>query len=267
TTLTINQNPPPIAFLQIAPNGVLVNHGTINNLGSILGTGIIQSSLYAIANTGSIQPFVQIPDTTLSFDYAPNFPVLVENGITLTINSGTRLTINDNTLSPPATFLQIASGGTIVNSGILYNLGRLVNSGTIYDNCGGVFDNSTGILIGAGPLNACHQITIGSPSNSSPVWGVDSVSVSGTASGNIGSETVTVEWGDGNSTKNIPISGGTWGPVSYVYGIFAIITNPNVIVAKQVDSSGNALVANSTGLINVQRHPTALVFRTVQDSV
>src|SRR5581483_4438581 len=62
-------------------------------------------------------------------------------------------------------------------------------------------------------------------------------------------------------------SGGTWGPVSYVYGIFAIITNPNVIVAKQVDSSGNALVANSTGLINVQRHPTALVFRTVQDSV
>ena len=50
-------------------------------------------------------------------------------------------------------------------------------------------------------------ITITSINNTTPRWGVDTVTVSGTLTNFHSTDTVTVVWGDGSTSPNNPISG------------------------------------------------------------
>ncbi|HET6458888.1 MAG TPA: 6-bladed beta-propeller, partial [Nitrosopumilaceae archaeon] len=108
------------------------------------------------------------------------------------------------------------------------------------------------------------SINIGTISNSSPRWDIDSVLVSGTITNSAVADTVTIDWGDGKSTSNIAIVGGTWGPVSHTYDSSSLMTNPNQIVATLVNST-NSKASSSPSSITVQKHKTALALVNVSN--
>src|SRR6267143_1721699 len=101
------------------------------------------------------------------------------------------------------------------------------------------------------------RISITSANPATPVWGVDLVSVSGTATTFVGTDTISVDWGDGTAPTVISAAA-SWGPVTHTYGSGAIATNPNNIVAT-LKSNTNFVKATSTpSPITVQPHPTTI---------
>jgi phospholipase C len=105
---------------------------------------------------------------------------------------------------------------------------------------------------------AAVTITITSINNTTPQWGVDTVTVRGSLTNFQSTNTVTVLWGDGTTSQNIPISGvnGNWGPVSHIYPIGTV--GSHVIKARLFNSIGTLLATSSGVTVNVQKHITAL---------
>jgi len=106
-------------------------------------------------------------------------------------------------------------------------------------------------------------ITLDPISNTSPKWGIDVIQASGGVHAALPGSTVTVEWGDGNTTTGIPVSGCSWGPVSHPnggsYSSDALAINPNHVKVKLIAADGATVTATSlTTDINVQKHATAL---------
>lgn len=98
--------------------------------------------------------------------------------------------------------------------------------------------------------------------NPAPIWGLDSVDLTGTVEGVVTPDlyTVTVEWDDGTTTSNIPVSsGGIWSvSPGHIYGSSAA-GNRN-IVAKLILIGTEVPVAQSAvSSIVVQGHFTILV--------
>ena len=95
------------------------------------------------------------------------------------------------------------------------------------------------------------------PSNLSPTWGSDSVSISGSVINPDVGDMAVVDWGDGNSDQTI-MSGCSWGPIQHTYSVNAINSNPIQIVAKMVDNSGNQKAASDPVEVIVKPHTTSL---------
>jgi hypothetical protein len=123
----------------------------------------------------------------------------------------------------------------------------------------------------------CTQCTDGLPpeitskiDNGSPRWDSDSVILSGIIQNpsSVGSDKVSVSWGDGTYTEENEISvssSGSWGPISHIYDASSINTNPNQIIATLV-RDGNTLSSSDPIAVNVQPHETSLELYQV-DSV
>lgn len=103
-------------------------------------------------------------------------------------------------------------------------------------------------------------------STSSPKWDLDQVDVSGGVANAAGSDTITVDWGDGSTTSGIEISGCSWGPTSHVYPSTAVDENPNKLAVKLVAGNGTELTTLSESDISVQAHDTELILDSI-DSV
>lgn len=105
-------------------------------------------------------------------------------------------------------------------------------------------------------------ITINSISNPKPRWGLDEVTISGTAKAS-SLDTITIDWGD-NTISNIRIikSDGSWGPASHTYDVEHV--GKKQIVAKLF--SGRMLKASSTPYeIDVQKHLTSITIDNISD--
>jgi len=104
---------------------------------------------------------------------------------------------------------------------------------------------------------AALSITITSINNTTPRWGVDTVTVSGSVTNFQSTDTVTIVWGDGNTSPNNPITGvnGNWGPVSHIYPIGTV--GSHTIFAKLYSNTG-VLNAQSSVAITVQKHITTI---------
>ena len=102
---------------------------------------------------------------------------------------------------------------------------------------------------------ASPSITIQSPDPGLAVkWGV-TVKAAGITNG-APTDSITIEWGDGSSTPDIPVNGSTWGPVPYPYNSSAVGTRQ--IIARLLDSNGNEKVASEPVNIDVLKHVTTL---------
>ncbi|MGI0087088.1 MAG: 6-bladed beta-propeller, partial [Nitrosotalea sp.] len=99
--------------------------------------------------------------------------------------------------------------------------------------------------------------------NNQARWGIDTVSINGTASNAAIGDTITVTWGDSTSVNNIPINSGKWSTLNHIYGSGAIGTNP--IIATLV-SSGNIDKTSSAPLsISVLQHRSVLTLNTISN--
>ncbi len=109
---------------------------------------------------------------------------------------------------------------------------------------------------------ATLSITITSINNTTPRWGVDTVTVSGSLTNFQSTDTVTVVWGDGTTSPNNPITGvnGNWGPVSHIYPTGT--AGSHTIVAKLYSNTGVLQVTSSGIAVTVQKHITTLSMPT-----
>ncbi len=136
------------------------------------------------------------------------------------------------------------------------------------------------ILIGAaqyaharlGTTTTPH-VTIAFVGNTSPIAGIDHVSVAGiatynaaTSSKNIEQKILTVSWGDGTTSQSkitrIPSSSeGKWGPLYHKYDSPTAVSHPHEIVATmQIPSysssnKGFVQIKSEPYLVNVQKDP------------
>ena len=233
------------AIINNYAGGIISNNsgGTINISGNANGQAAFNNSGTVNNNIGAI-----INNN--------NSAVFTNNSGGSVNNSGT---INNNSPNPTHATIPPCStihtmntnGGTIVNNAN----GTVTNSGTINDYCGSTFTNN-GSLTGNPVVNKCvPTVTITSVSNTNPKWGVP-VSVSGTATNFVSTDTISVDWGDGSSPTVISASA-SWGPVTHPYSAAAIATNPNNIVATLL--SGTTVDATSASFpITVQKHDVTL---------
>jgi hypothetical protein len=125
--------------------------------------------------------------------------------------------------------------------------------------------------LGTTATPATPHVTIAFVGNTSPIAGIDHVSVAGiatynatTSSNNIEQKILTVSWGDGTTSRSeiarIPSSSeGKWGPLYHKYDS-AIASNPYAIVATldvlpSSSSKGIVQIKSEPYLINVQKGP------------
>ena len=117
------------------------------------------------------------------------------------------------------------------------------------------------------------HVTIAFVGNTSPIAGIDHVSVAGiatynaaTSSNNIEQKILTVSWGDGTSSQSkitrIPSSSeGKWGPLYHKYDSPTAVSHPHEIVATmQIPSysssnKGFVQIKSEPYLVNVQKDP------------
>jgi len=140
----------------------------------------------------------------------------------------------------------------------LPQLGSSPSSGSLYVMWQDLLDQgSFEVLLQSNVDPEAPSITIDSITNISPKWDLDTVEISGSVGNPADGDTVTVDWGDGTTTSDVPISGCIWGPVSHTYSPSAIASNPNEVTVDLVDDGGQK--ASSQPLqINVQKHPTTI---------
>lgn len=106
-------------------------------------------------------------------------------------------------------------------------------------------------------------ITIDIVSNTLPLWDIDQVEVSGGVGNAEVSDSVTVDWGDGEQTADIPISGCSWGPVSHPYAP-STVSQTSILSAKLIASDGDTEKTSSSDVeINTQKHFTVLTLEPV----
>jgi hypothetical protein len=110
-------------------------------------------------------------------------------------------------------------------------------------------------------------VTIDSVSNNMPLWDIDLVEVSGGVGNAAGSDSVTIDWGDGQQDTDVPINGCQWGPVSHSYASSTIAQNPNIITAKLVASDDSEKAASSPVEISTQQHFTSINLEPVSSVV
>jgi hypothetical protein len=124
------------------------------------------------------------------------------------------------------------------------------------------------VLLHSGLVPAETSMTIDEVSNTTPKWDVDLVEVSGTVgSGAETTDTVTVDWGDGTATEEIPVDGCDWGPVSHPYSPSALTSNPNQLSAALFSANGTQKATASPAEINVQKHSTTVTLNPVSSVV
>jgi hypothetical protein len=104
-------------------------------------------------------------------------------------------------------------------------------------------------------LKAPEAISITSTSNLSPRWGVDTVSISGTTTNSVSSDSVSVNWGDGSTTSGIAISSGTWTSPTHTYSASAV--GSRTIAATLGNSSMSVKATSNSVSVTVQRHATS----------
>ena len=100
-------------------------------------------------------------------------------------------------------------------------------------------------------------VTIDTVNNTSPKWN-GGIEISGSVSRVDDGDTVTIDWGDGNTTTDVPISDCSWGPIPHNYTSSAMSTNPNQLAAKIVSSTSIEKASSIATEINVQKHSTLL---------
>ena len=122
------------------------------------------------------------------------------------------------------------------------------------------------------------HVTIAFVGNTSPIAGIDHVSVAGictydaassSSSRNIEQKIITVSWGDGASSQSkitrIPSSSsyveGKWGPLYHKYDSatssnpYAIIATLDVLSSSSSNNNGIEQIKSEPYLINVQKSP------------
>ncbi|MGA7899097.1 MAG: hypothetical protein WCA39_09580 [Nitrososphaeraceae archaeon] len=125
---------------------------------------------------------------------------------------------------------------------------------------------------------ATTHVTIAFVGNTSPIAGIDHVSVAGictydaassSSSRNIEQKIITVSWGDGASSQSkitrIPSSSsyveGKWGPLYHKYDSatssnpYAIIATLDVLSSSSSNNNGIVQIKSEPFLINVQKSP------------
>ena len=126
---------------------------------------------------------------------------------------------------------------------------------------------------------ATPHVTIAFVGNTSPIAGIDHVSVAGictydaassSSSRNIEQKIITVSWGDGASSQSkitrIPSSSsyveGKWGPLYHKYDSPTAVSHPHEIVAtmqipsySSSNNNGIVQIKSEPYLINVQKSP------------
>ena len=125
------------------------------------------------------------------------------------------------------------------------------------------------------PGTTTPHVTIAFVGDTSPIAGIDHVSVTGittynaTSSSNIEQKIITVSWGDGTSSHSkitrIPSSSsyveGKWGPLYHKYDSPTAVSHPHAIVATmQIPSysssnKGFVQIKSEPYLVNVQKDP------------
>ncbi|WP_415280987.1 hypothetical protein [Candidatus Nitrososphaera sp. FF02] len=108
------------------------------------------------------------------------------------------------------------------------------------------------VFIGIIEDRGTPTVTIETVSDNSPKWD-DTVEVSGTANADI-TDTITIDWGDGTSDIDIPVTDGEWGPVDHEYDSAHV--GENEIVARLLDDSDTERAASDPETIDVQKHET-----------
>ncbi len=106
------------------------------------------------------------------------------------------------------------------------------------------------VIVGEGSTPSTITIDEITP-NPSP-WG-SPVLATGSITGAAGSNTVEVDWGDGSTTSDIPISNSLWGPISHTYDV----PGDYQVIAYLKD--GETAVATSSSFpIAINKHATQL---------
>jgi len=174
-------------------------------------------------------------------------------------------TVPDSDLEQVVEYIKLGTTGSgAINctpaSGSTFPLGDTIVTCMATDSAGNSATSTFTIKV--------QEIFINTISTLTPKWNVDAVTISGTTIGFNSADNIAVDWGDGSSTTNIPISSGSWGPVSHTYGSSAISTNPNQIIAKMIDgTSGEVRTTSSPSGITVQKHLTTLTLVASPTSV
>lgn len=103
------------------------------------------------------------------------------------------------------------------------------------------------------------SITIESTSSTTPKWGIGPVMIRGLVNAN-GTDTISIDWNDGNITSGLAVNSSSWGPISHLYNSSS--TGPRHIVVTLLNEM---MVQKASDFVNVnvQKHITNLTVRPI----
>jgi hypothetical protein len=104
------------------------------------------------------------------------------------------------------------------------------------------------------------SITIETISDENPTWGTN-ITATGIALNAAASDSVTVDWGDGSETPDIPVINNTWGPATYPYGDSGV--GERTILAKLINNAGIEDATSSPHLITVNKRLTSSLISSI----
>ena|SRR5579885_2511120 len=141
-----------------------------------------------------------------------------------------------------------------------------IPSGLAIDASGNIYVADTGnnrVEIFSPTVPPATTITLNNPTPSSVRWGIDSVSISGHATSIPTGSTITINWGDGNTTPNIPVSTftGNWGPVTHTYP--AATSGQTEQIVGTVNNGNTVLATSSPVSVMVIPHHTSITIGNI----
>lgn len=103
---------------------------------------------------------------------------------------------------------------------------------------------------------ASEDVSIAFIDNTFPRWDLDAINVFGSTTNAAGTDTISVDWGDGSTDAGIAIAGdGSWF-ASHTFTSSAVGTNN--VVAKLVNASSVEIASTIPSTVDVQKHTTSL---------
>ena len=141
-----------------------------------------------------------------------------------------------------------------------------VPSGLAIDASGNIYVADTGnnrVEIFSPTVPPATTITLNNPSSSSVRWGLDSVSIAGHATSVPSGDTIAINWGDGSTTPNVPVSSytGNWGPVTHVYP--AAASGQTELITGTITNGSSVAATSSPVSVSVTAHHTSLTIGNI----
>ncbi|MGI0045795.1 MAG: 6-bladed beta-propeller [Nitrosotalea sp.] len=266
TTSTISGKPGSFSTTATAPStptsGLAVTATFIGNSNYIATSASTSYSTIPHSTSLTLNPISNVPAGTAIVASGTLTDTSVNMGIVggaITFNGTGVGTITGTSTSGGGSYSSPGNAPNSILSGLTLEANYAGNS--LYNNAKSTIQTySTG---GAPSVSINTPVISNTLGNNQARWGIDTVSINGTASNTASGDTITVTWGDSASTNNIPISSGKWGPLSHIYGAGAVGTNH--ILASLISSSNVNKAVSAPLSISVIQHTATLTLNPISN--